>query len=125
MSIKVLDSKFSILLQEIDMAQWVEANVDNASEHFHIKYGDIETSSPKEWLNVARVAFSKQNLFIVEFTIEPINQDNKKILESVKKELDFYIVEKNEPNVYNYLLYHCSTSANIYSMVHWSYVKVT
>ena len=107
------------------MGQWVESSVNNASEHLHIRYGDIETSSPKEWLDVARVAFFKQDIFMVEFTIEPINQYNRKILEAVKKELDFYIVEKNEPNVYDYLLYHCSTSANIYSMVHWSYVKVT
>jgi hypothetical protein len=43
------------------------------------------------------------------------------MIAAAKKELDFYLVEKGEMNPWAYAQYHCSTAANMYSTVHWSY----
>ena len=46
----------------------------------------------------------------------------------VRRELDFYLVEhpRDYPDTgdpWSYAVYHCSTGANVYSPVHWSYFK--
>ncbi len=38
-----------------------------------------------------------------------------------KTELNFYLVEKGEPDPWAYAKYHCTTASNLYSSVHWSY----
>ena len=51
---------------------------------------------------------------------------NPEMMSEAKRELDFYLVEhpKELPatgHPWEYGIYHCNTSANIYSSVHWSY----
>ncbi|MFH0818047.1 MAG: hypothetical protein V1909_05450, partial [Candidatus Micrarchaeota archaeon] len=43
------------------------------------------------------------------------------MLADARYELDFYLVEKDEPDPWAYALYHCNTGANMFSRVHWSY----
>ena len=38
--------------------------------------------------------------------------------EDVKKDLNYFLIEKREPYPWKYAAYHCSTAANIYSPVH-------
>jgi hypothetical protein len=51
--------------------------------------------------------------------------EETKMIDAVKKELDFYLIEWGERSPFRdpwgYAIYHCVTSANIYSHVHWSY----
>lgn len=42
------------------------------------------------------------------------------MLQAVRRELDFYLVEKNEPDPWAYAAYHAEASANIYSDVYWA-----
>jgi hypothetical protein len=46
---------------------------------------------------------------------------NPEIISRVQQELDFYLVELREANPWAYAVYHCGTSANMYSKIHWSY----
>ena len=46
---------------------------------------------------------------------------NPEIISRVQRELDFYLVELREANPWAYAVYHCGTSANMYSKIHWSY----
>jgi hypothetical protein len=61
--------------------------------------------------------------------VQPENNDSfvvqfedgvyKRIIREAEKELDFYLIELQEPNPWKYAKYHCSTASNLYSMVRW------
>ena len=38
-------------------------------------------------------------------------------------ELRYYLLDKGEPDPWNYAQYHCITAANLYSAVHWSFQR--
>jgi hypothetical protein len=57
----------------------------------------------------------------VEWLITHDSAEQQIMVVDVHKELDFYLVEKNEPDPWAYAIYHCNTGANMYSTVHWSY----
>lgn len=61
--------------------------------------------------------------FKVQFLIDLITTDiqTQRILKEIRQELDFYLVEKREEKPWEYMIYHCTTVANIYSKVHWGY----
>ena len=42
-------------------------------------------------------------------------------VEDEHSELRYGDAAKGEPNPWEYAIYHCNTSANVYSKVHWSY----
>jgi hypothetical protein len=91
------------------------------SEHFEIRYGDVRKSGWDEWIPVALVSRARQELVHVEFLLDRADPGNSEIIKEVVSELNFYLLEKAEPDPWNYLRYHCGTGANIYSSVHWSY----
>lgn len=101
--------------------RWEEGPVDKACEHFEIVYGDVNTQMPEEWIPVALVSAPKGTIFTVQFLIETSDRESRKMMDAVRRELDFYLVEKGEPDPWNYAKYHCRTGANVYSEVHWSY----
>jgi hypothetical protein len=37
----------------------------------------------------------------------------------VKRELDFFFIEKRERDPVKYLRYHCTTASNLYSHIQW------
>ena len=45
---------------------------------------------------------------------------HREAAEAVAKELDFYLVEKGEVDPWVYAAYHCGTTSNVYSDVHWA-----
>lgn len=102
---------------------WTEGKVNTYQDHFPIYYGDIEKVSLDKSPLVALVGSPKDRIFNVKFLIKPSSDENKKILKNVKRELNFYITDTNEPDAYRYLQYHCATASNIYSNVHWGYSK--
>jgi hypothetical protein len=57
----------------------------------------------------------------VQFLFDTSDPKNEEILDETKKELQFYLIDKMEPNGWGYMQYHCGTSANVYSNVHWSF----
>jgi hypothetical protein len=95
---------------------WREGAVDAKKAHIRIYYAD----DPKP---VARVAPGRDHSFTVQFA-KRSGLPNE-VLEAVRRELDFYLVEKREENPWAYAIYHCSTGANVYSTVHWGYYPGT
>ena len=71
---------------------------------------------------VARVAPGQgKGQFVVEFVAPPaVSQHTPAVLAAVREELDFFLVEKDEPNPWAYAKYHCGTVSNMYGEVHWA-----
>lgn len=90
-------------------------------EHLEIAYGDASTQGCEEWVPIALVSVPVGTSFSVKFLIQSNDAERRKMVDAVRKELDFYLVDKGEPNPWSYAKYHCSTAANVYSKVHWAY----
>ena len=102
--------------------RWQEGSVDRSSDHFELRYGSAEEAGWGDWLPVALVGRSQPGTFAVQFLINQHDQPGyAEIIQHVKSELDFYLVEKREPDPWGYAQDHCGTGANVYSSVHWSY----
>ncbi len=106
--------------------RWDEGAVDTTLDHLKIAFGDVSvTTNYKEWVPVALVSAPNGKRFTVQFLIGANSPDNRQMVDAVKKELDFYLVElsgKGRPDPWNYAQYHCTTASNIYSDVRWSYM---
>ncbi len=96
--------------------KWSEGIVDADAEHIKIFYD-------KKRKPIALVAPEKEKSFIVQFLLSPNlkNKETTNILNSVRKALNFYLVDKKEENPWAYAIYHCGTGANFYSKVHWEW----
>jgi hypothetical protein len=101
--------------------RWEEGPVEKTDEHLEIVYGDVNTQDPEKWIPVARVSAPKDTIFSVQFLIEASDPEGRKMVDAVRIELDLILVEKGEPNPWDYAKYHCATGANAYSEIHWSY----
>lgn len=101
---------------------WTEGRVDTAKEHIEILYSDFMNEDGEALAPVARVAPAgkSRHSFVVEFLIRPEQPGAAEMLDAVRRELDFYLVEKCEPDPWIYAQYHATgTAANLYSHVHW------
>jgi len=84
-------------------------------------YGDAGVQKQEDFVPAALLSAPCKYIFTVQFLIQERDEKNKKILQDVKKELNFYLIELQEPNPWEYAIYHCSTTSNIHSTVHWGY----
>ena len=92
---------------------WAEGSVDKKTEHIEINYK--ENSDP-----VALIGKGDGTNFVVQFLITK-EQPNNETLKVVSSELDCYLVDLEERDPWQYVKYHCTTSSNLYSNVHWHY----
>ena len=102
---------------------WAERDVDPADDHFALRYGSAGESDWDTWVLVARVGRPVQEVFGVQFLVARDVAALDPAVKAVTAELDFYLVEKGEQNPWAYAQYHCGTSANLYSKVHWLYSR--
>ena len=93
---------------------WQERPVNPGREHLVLSHGDSEDA-------VATVGPPEGRVFPVQF-VAPESPENASMRHDVRRELDYYLVELGEPDPWRYAIYHCGTTANVYSRVHWSYV---
>ena len=98
---------------------WTEGHVDEREDFIELRYGSASQFSCDEWLTVARVGAPVEHTFPVEWLLD--RKKHPKPVAAIQKELDFYLVEKEEENPWLYAQYHCGTSANLYSDVHWGF----
>jgi hypothetical protein len=63
----------------------------------------------------------RKTMFPVQWLVDTKAPKNKRMINLVKRELNFYLVEKEEPDPWAYAKYRCTTASNLYSNVHWSY----
>ncbi|HKJ38461.1 MAG TPA: hypothetical protein VJ972_06780 [Anaerolineales bacterium] len=101
--------------------RWEEGAVDEQKEHIEIRYGNADKTSPKDWIHIARIAKPKDHIFKVEWLVKQDAPEHQTMLADTRRSLNFYLVEKNEPDPWKYALYHCNTSANMYGQDHWAY----
>ena len=97
--------------------KWVFGTVDTKEDHIKIRYGD----DPEP---VALVAPGEGKIFVVQSLLKQMHlfeTDYQEILNDVRRDLDFLLIEIGEPDPWAYAIYHCTTASNIYSKVHWGY----
>jgi hypothetical protein len=118
-------TKYLHLQTDIEEAQpgwrWEAGEVDKQEEHIELRYGDAHKTSHEDWTPIARLAKPKDQVFKVEWLVNQESAEHKAMLVDARRDLDFYLVEKEEANPWAYARYHCNTGANMYSPVHWSY----
>jgi hypothetical protein len=91
---------------------WVEGEVTRTDDHLVLSHDDV---GPEP---VAFVGPPVAGVFPVEFvTLDPEVADS--VRADIARELDYYLVEKGEPNPWSYAIYHSGTGANVYGRVHW------
>ena len=98
----------------------VEGSVNIDEEHIKITYGAIDGD---DFEPIALAAPGNNKTFTVQYLLqpEPENKEQQKMLNTVRKELNFYFLELKEKDPWAYACYHCTTAANLYSDVHWHY----
>jgi len=102
--------------------RWVEGEVDTDEEHIELRYGNANESGWESWPKIALVSSPKFEVFTVQFLLAVKGVREQAIIDHVRRQLDFYLVEKREYDQWAYVQYHCGTMANVYSNVHWSFV---
>jgi len=70
---------------------------------------------------VARVAPPVDHTFTVEILINEERSINLPNLKLARASLNLNLVEKDEPDQWEYVKRYCSSSSNRFSLVHWSY----
>jgi len=102
------------------MWSWSEGEVDRTRHHIELRYGDVRAATSGPLTTVAFVGKPSNGVFPVQFAAPSGQLAEPEMVEAVRRELDFYLVEKAEPDPWAYAVYHCGTAANVYSPVHWS-----
>jgi len=92
--------------------RWAEADVAQDEEHFQLGHEE----------SAVRVAALVGRPIGQTFRIR-IQAHEPKVVADLCRELDLYLLEAGGPDPWKYAIYHCSTSSNVYSPVHWSYVS--
>ena len=98
----------------------VEGSVNIDEEHIKITYGAIDGD---DFEPIALAAPGNNKTFTVQYLLqpEPENKEQQKMLNTVRKELNFYFLELKEKDPWAYACYHCTTAGNLYSDVHWHF----
>jgi hypothetical protein len=91
---------------------WHAGDVDRRGDHLALSHTSIEKP-------VAVVGPPVGRVFPVE--IDAPDTTDPDVLEDVRRELDYYLVELGEPEPWVYAIYHAGTTANIYGPVRWSW----
>jgi hypothetical protein len=100
---------------------WQDGVVDAHGKHIELRYGDAAKSEYENWHPIARIGKPKKHVFPVEWLIATDSPEHESMIVEARQELDFFLVEKGEPDPWAFAKYHCKTRANIYSRVHWCY----
>jgi hypothetical protein len=101
--------------------RWEQGEVDEQQAYIELRHGNAGTTSYANWTPIALLAKPKGHVFKVKWLVQQVSADYKSMLADVGESLNFYLVEKGESDPWGYALYHCNTSSNLYSPVHWTY----
>ena len=101
--------------------RWQEGEVDHSQTHLEIYYvPDIQHEGPS--FLIAVIATPQSQVFLVQLLPEnlPATMEPGPIIDGVKRELNFYLVELREADPWKYAKYHCTTASNCYSHFQWA-----
>jgi len=93
------------------MAKWVEGSVDVNDDHIKICFDKEATPTA--------IVSNSQGKITVQFLGD--RSSDSEALQAVIRELDFYFIELNKEDPWDYAIYHCWSTSNLYSDVHWDY----
>ena len=99
----------------------VEGPVSPDDEHLSLSYGSFDTAEAP-FPTVARVSAPVEGIVTLELLIDGSTTDHEEISAAVRRQVHWLFVEKGEPHPWAYARHHCGTSANIYNLVHFSWV---
>jgi hypothetical protein len=97
---------------EKENTSWQKGRINKDNEYIELLWAKDKTS-------ICLLQPSGNNCFIVEF----IDGVNSNYVNEAERELNFYLIEIQEPKPWIYAKYHCSTAANLYSKVSWVLMK--
>lgn len=97
--------------------------VDRDRQHIELVCGDANELGLSSFVPVALAAPLRADDFVVQYTVDAddLSTELLDLLVGVQAELEFYLIDKHEPDPWAYAVYHCSSWANLYSSVHWVY----
>ena len=95
---------------------WTEGIVDRKADHVSVSYGEGRKI-------IALVAPRSTKGFRVQFLLRARRSDARanRILDAVRRDLTFYLLDVVGPDSWPFVQYHCETLANRRSIVHWSW----
>ena len=95
---------------------WVEGVVDRRADHVSLSYGESQRA-------MALVAQHGRYGFTVQFLLKARRTEVRanKILDAVRRELTFSLLDVVGPDSWAFVQYHCETPANRRSSVHWTW----
>jgi len=94
--------------------RWENGAVDERKEQIELRYGHTGEAPYENWLPVARIGKPKNHCFPVQWLVNADAVENRALIAGAREELDFYLVEKNEPDPWAYAVYHCNTRIRIH-----------
>ena len=106
-----------------DSWRWQMAFVDATREHLELRYGSSDDGDWDDWILVARVGRPVNRVFPVHFVLADDDCEDAEAREAVGRSLDHYVVELGKPDPWEYAVYHTITLANLYSRVHWGWIR--
>ena len=95
-------------------SRWRRGTVDSSLEHIELTCGDKNIA-------VARVAPPVDQTFTVEILINEERAINLPTLKAARASLNAHLVEKDEPEPWEYVKRYCSSNSNRFSLVLWTY----
>ena len=102
------------------ISQWQKGPVDRTKEHFELRYGSIDAGW-SAWTPIALIGPPMGGVVQVQFLVEPGDPKNAEAVSDVNGEIQFYLFELGERDPWAYAQYHCGTTSNAISTVHWSF----
>jgi hypothetical protein len=107
--------------------RWIEGEVATAQAHFELWWPGGRAQTYREASAIARVgrAPGHPDVFVVQWLDAPRLAPHHlaEARADVRVQLQFYLVDKDEPDPWRYARHHCGTAANAYACVTWSYVE--
>lgn len=100
--------------------RWQEAPVEPSGEHLLLTCAPHGGADWSDYFPVARIGRPIRGAVSVEFLVDRSDPKLKEAVAKVIKQIEFYLIDKREPDAWGYACYHCGTLANAYSDVHWS-----
>src|ERR1700733_4246306 len=101
---------------------WQRGYVDATGEHFQLLIVDLEEGVQTQEKVAALIGPPEAGFVNVRFLIEE-SEASASTIEKLENEINFYLVELNEPDPWKYAQYHCGTASNVYSSVRWSFIE--
>ena len=95
---------------------WVEGVADRGADHASLSYGESRRA-------MALVAPYSRHGFTVQFLRKARRTEVRanQMLDEVRRELTFYLLDVVGPDSWPFVQYHCETLANRLSSVHWTW----